>query len=76
MGLPILQMIIQSHVLTRENSLAKQFLEFIESEKVETMKKDEWETVHYFFKKHTSLDNFDEMDAWPVIFDKFANNYK
>ena len=76
MGLPLLKMIVESHSVTKGNDLVTKFLSFLEDEKVTQMKKDEWETVYFFFKKHRTLDDYTEMDAWPVIFDKFANNYK
>ena len=76
MGLPLLKMIVESHCVTRENSLAKGFIKYVEDKELKTLKKDEWETVYYFFDKHDSLDSYDEMDSWPVVFDKFANDYK
>jgi hypothetical protein len=71
-GLPLLRMVIESHGLTRNNEYAREFVSWLEAEKVETLKKDEWETVYHFFKKCKGKADYSEDDAWPVIFDRFA----
>lgn len=70
---PILELVSTSHVCLRQSLLCKKFIKYIKEINLKGIKRDEWENIYFFFKQNPNdLSNYSLDDAWPVIFDDFA----
>lgn len=70
---PILELVSASHVCLRQSLLCKKFIKYIKEINLKGIKRDEWENIYFFFKQNPNdLSNYSLDDAWPVIFDDFA----
>lgn len=55
-------------------TFANKFLRFINVKGLKGIKRDEWESIYYFFKQNPDdLSNYSIDDSWPIIFDEFAD---
>lgn len=71
--IPILELISASHIWLRYSSLIKKFIRYIKESGIKGIKRDEWDNIFYFFKQNPDdLSNYAQDDAWPMIFDDFA----
>lgn len=70
---PILELVASSHICLRKSLLVKKFIQYIKDISLKGIKRDEWENVYHFFKQNPDdLRNYSLDDAWPVIYDDFA----
>ena len=70
---PILELIANSHVWLKGSRLVNVFIQYINESGVKGIKRDEWENIYFFFKQNKQdLSSYSVDDAWPVIFDDFA----
>lgn len=70
---PILELVSTSSSLLKNSSLIKVFIKYLNDSGLKGIKRDEWESIYYFFKQNQKdLSSYTADDAWPVIFDDFA----
>ena len=71
--IPILELVSSNHKCLKGSGLWKKFIRFLTEKDIKGVKKDEWESIYYFFQKNPDdLENYSLDDAWPVLFDDFA----
>lgn len=71
--IPILELVSASHICLRYSSLVKKFIKYIKDWGIKGIKRDEWDNIFFFFKQNPDdLSNYAQDDAWPMIYDDFA----
>lgn len=63
---------------TAGNKTTAVFIKFLRDQlkngSLKALKKDEWSNIIEFLESHyNSIAKYDEMEAWPTIFDSFVN---
>lgn len=72
-SIPILELVSASHVCLKHSKLMRKFIQYIKAVELKGIKRDEWESIFFFFKQNPDdLSNYSLDDAWPVVFDDFA----
>lgn len=70
---PILELVAASHTCLKNSGLCRRFIQYIKESDIKGIKRDEWENIYHFFKQNPdNLSNYSLDEAWPVIFDDFA----